>query len=248
MPVIELHGICKQFGNVSALTDVDFVVNPAEVVGLVGDNGAGKSTLIKIMTGYCRQDAGDVIWKGTVQNDWSIQSARASGIETVYQERALCDKQALWRNIFMGRELVTSRKLLDVKRMKEETRHLMDDMGFTSKLVSPDTPVGKLSGGERQGVSITRALYYQADLIILDEPTMGLSLSEVRRVLEFIDGIRKRGKSCIFIDHNMYHVYPTADRLVVLDRGTIKGEFTKGEITLEELSDHLYNVARTGSL
>jgi simple sugar transport system ATP-binding protein len=121
-------------------------------------------------------------------------------------------------------------------------------MGFTSKSVSPDTLVGTLSGGERQGVSITRALYYQADLIILDEPTMGLSLSETKRVLEFISNIRARGKSCLLIDHNMYHVYPTADRLVVLDRGRVKGEFAKGEITLEELSDHLYNVARTGSL
>jgi simple sugar transport system ATP-binding protein len=244
---MELRGVCKQFGNVAALTDVDFTVNPAEVVGLVGDNGAGKSTLIKIMTGYCRQDSGDVVWKDTVQDEWSIQAARDSGIETVYQERALCDKQALWRNIFMGREL-TSHGLLDVKRMKDETRRLMDDMGFTSKLVTPDTLVGKLSGGERQGVSITRALYYQAELIILDEPTMGLSLSEVRRVLEFVDGIRKRGKSCVFIDHNMYHVYPACDRLVVLDRGRIKGEFAKGDITLNELSEHLYNVARTGDL
>ena len=248
MAVMELRGIGKTFGNVSALTDVGIVVNTAEVVGLVGDNGAGKSTLIKIMTGYCRQDSGDIIWKGARQDGWSIQSARAAGIETVYQERALCDKQALWRNIFMGRELVTRMGLLDIQRMREQTRALMDDMGFTSKSVTPDTLVGTLSGGERQGVSITRALYYQADLIILDEPTMGLSLSEVRRVLEFVDGIRKRGKSCVFIDHNMYHVYPACDRLVVLDRGRVKGEFAKGDITLEQLSDHLYNVARTGDL
>lgn len=243
-----LRNISKNFEHVMALSNINLEVHSGEVIGLVGDNGAGKSTLVKIITGYCPPDSGEIEWFGQVKSSWSIQDARNVGIETVYQERALCDKQSLWRNIFMGREMVTSHGLLDNGRMREETRALMSDMGFTSKAVTPDTLVGTLSGGERQGVAITRALYYQAELIILDEPTMGLSLSETRRVLDFISGIRERGKSCIFIDHNIFHVYPVSDRLIVLDRGQIKGEFLKGDLTLNELSDHLYNVARTGSL
>jgi simple sugar transport system ATP-binding protein len=105
-----------------------------------------------------------------------------------------------------------------------------------------------MSGGERQGVAITRALYFQAELIILDEPTMGLSLSETKKVLNFVGGIKNAGKSCIFIDHNIFHVYPVADRIVVLDRGQVAGEFLKGELTLEQLIDRLYLVAHTGSL
>ena len=248
MNTLELRHIYKHFGRVAALTDVNLEVHAGEVIGLVGDNGAGKSTLVKIVTGYCSSDSGELEWKGRVETNWTIQKARNSGIETVYQERALCDKQSLWRNIFIGRELVTRHGLLDNQRMREETSHLMSDVGFTSRFVTPDTLVGTLSGGERQGVAITRALYYQAELIILDEPTMGLSLSETRRVLEFINGIRERGKSCILIDHNIYHVHPVADRLIVLDRGQIKGEFQKGELSLTALTDHLYNVAKTGIL
>src|SRR5690606_8056310 len=111
-----------------------------------------------------------------------------------------------------------------------------------------DTTVKHMSGGERQGVAITRALYFHAELIILDEPTMGLSLSETKKVLNFVTEIKKAGKSCIFIDHNIFHVYPVADRIVVLDRGRVAGEFLKGDLTLDELIDRLYRVAATGHL
>jgi simple sugar transport system ATP-binding protein len=121
-------------------------------------------------------------------------------------------------------------------------------MGFTSAAVTPESIVKTFSGGERQGVAITRALYFKAELIILDEPTMGLSLSETRKCLEFVEGIKKAGKSAIFIDHNIFHVYPVADRIVVLDRGTVAGQFMKNELTLEQLIDKLYRVAQTGSL
>jgi simple sugar transport system ATP-binding protein len=121
-------------------------------------------------------------------------------------------------------------------------------MGFTSTAVTPDMTVKTMSGGERQGIAITRALYFQAELIILDEPTMGLSLSETKKVLDFVGNIKAANKSCIFIDHNIFHVYPVADRIVVLDRGRIAGEFMKGDLTLDELIDCLYRVAQTGSL
>ncbi|MGA2378143.1 MAG: ATP-binding cassette domain-containing protein, partial [Spirochaetia bacterium] len=171
------------------------------------------------------------------------------GIEVVYQERALADKQSLWRNIFMGRELTRAGGTLDVRRMRAETLKLMHSaMGFTSSAITTESTVKTFSGGERQGVAITRALYFKAELVILDEPTMGLSISETKKALDFVRSIREAGKSAIFIDHNIFHVYPVADRIVVLDRGTIAGQFMKNELTLQELTDRLYDVAKTGTL
>jgi simple sugar transport system ATP-binding protein len=248
--LMRMVNVSKSFGEVKSLSGINFHVDPGEVVGLLGDNGAGKSTLIKILTGYHRPDpGGDLYWRGEKVEDLTVAKARKLGVETVYQERALADLQSIWRNIFMGRELTNRFGVMDIKKMRQETQRLMTElMGFTSKAVSPDTAVKTMSGGERQGVAITRALYFQAELIILDEPTMGLSLSETRKVVNFVGEIKKAGKSCIFIDHNIFHVYPVADRIVVLDRGKVAGEFLKGSLTLEELIDRLYHVAKTGSL
>lgn len=247
--ILEMKNISKRFGEVQALRQVDFAVAPNEVVGLVGDNGAGKSTLIKIVTGYHKPDSGEVYFNGEKVEGLSVAEARQLGIETVYQERALADLQTLWRNVFMGRELTTRLGLLNVKGMEQETEKLMvESMGFTSAAVAPDSVVRTFSGGEKQGVAIVRALYFDADLIILDEPTMGLSLSETRKLLEFVRGIKEAGKSCIFIDHNVFHVYSVADRVVVLDRGMVAGEFLTKDITLEDLMDKMYRVAQTGSL
>lgn len=247
--VLELRNVSKTFGEVAALHDVNFYVGDNEIVGLLGDNGAGKSTLVKIITGYHQPDAGgEYYWKGKPIHHLTVPKARELGIEIVYQERALADQQPLWRNIFMGREL-TRNGILDVKRMRSETEMLMTThMGFTSSAITPDSVVQTFSGGERQGVAITRALYFKAEMVILDEPTMGLSLSETKKCLDFVDGIKAAGKSAIFIDHNIFHVYPVVDRIVVLDRGTIAGQFFKNDITLDQLIDRLYLVARTGSL
>jgi simple sugar transport system ATP-binding protein len=247
--ILEMRNISKRFGEVQALQPVDFAVTRNEVVGLVGDNGAGKSTLIKIATGYHQPDRGEMYFNGEKVEDLSVARARQLGIETVYQEKALADLQTLWRNIFMGRELTTRFGFLDVNGMEQETKNLMvGSMGFTSAAVAPDSVVKTFSGGEKQGVAIVRALYFDAELIILDEPTMGLSLSETRKLLEFVQGIKKAGKSCIFIDHNVFHVYTVADRIVVLDRGAVAGEFLTKDITLDELMDKMYRVAQTGSL
>jgi len=246
--VLEMKNISKRFGEVQALRQVDFVVGRGEVVGLVGDNGAGKSTLIKIVTGYHHPDSGEMYFNHQKIEDFSVAQARQLGIETVFQERALADLQTLWRNIFMGRELTTNLGFLDVEQMKQETEKLMvGSMGFTSLAVAPDSVVRTFSGGEKQGVAIVRALHFQAELIILDEPTMGLSLSERRKLLEFVHGIKEAGKSCIFIDHNVFHVYSVADRAVVLDRGMVAGEFLTKDITLDQLMDKMYQVAQTGS-
>ncbi len=249
--ILEMRNISKSFGEVQALRNVNFAIAPGEVVGLLGDNGAGKSTLIKIVTGYHHPDpdGGEIYFKGRKVENLSVSEARKLGIETVYQERALADLQTLWRNIFMGRELTRFLGFIDVTKMRRETEKLMrGSMGFTSSAVAPDSVVKTFSGGEKQGVAIVRALYFDAELIILDEPTMGLSLSETKKLLEFVRGIKEAGKSCIFIDHNVFHVYSVADRVVVLDRGMIAGEFMTKDITLEQLMDKMYRVAQTGHL
>jgi simple sugar transport system ATP-binding protein len=249
-PFLQLRNVSKTFGEVAALRNVDFEVGANEIVGLLGDNGAGKSTLVKILTGYHQPDPGGKFYlKGQEVDHLTVARARDLGIEVVYQERALADKQSLWRNIFMGRELSNVWGKLDLHAMKSETRKLMTTlMGFTSAAVTPESVVKTFSGGERQGVAITRALYFKAECIILDEPTMGLSLSETKKCLDFVAGIKSAGKSAIFIDHNIFHVYPVADRIVVLDRGAVAGQFMKDELTLQELIDRLYLVAQTGSL
>jgi simple sugar transport system ATP-binding protein len=246
---VELRNVSKTFGEVKALQNVDFILGENEIVGLLGDNGAGKSTLIKIITGYYKPDEGEMYLNGQKIDDLTVPKARKMGIETVYQERALAELQTLWRNIFLGRELINKAGFLKIKEMKQETHRLMiQSMGFTSAAVSPDSPIRTFSGGEKQGVAIVRALYFDADIIILDEPTMGLSLKETRRLIEFVRGIKEAGKAAVFIDHNIFHVYSVADRVVVIDRGKVAGEFVTKDISLDDLMDKMYRVAETGVL
>ena len=186
---LELRGVSKSFGGVRVLNDVDFRLAAGEVVGLLGDNGAGKSTLIKIITGFHQPDQGEILFGGQPIHDLDVQKARALGVETVYQERALAEQLPLWRNIFMGRPISGRFGFLKVGEMRRVTAELMGtSMGFTSLALTPDTSVTGLSGGERQGLAIVRALHFEADIIILDEPTMGLSLKETEKLLHFVDG------------------------------------------------------------
>jgi simple sugar transport system ATP-binding protein len=244
---LELKGVYKSFGGVQVLQDVDFHLDRGEVVGLLGDNGAGKSTLIKIITGYHQPDRGQLLFDGEEVQDLTVPRARQLGVETVYQERALAEQQPLWRNIFVGRYITNRAGFMDVGQMRRITERLMtEEMGFTSAVLTPDTTVTGLSGGERQGLAIVRALHFEAEMIILDEPTMGLSLKETEKLLRFVDGIRQRGKSAIFIDHNFFHVYAVADRIVVLDRGMVAADFPKERYTLNELMDIMREIASSG--
>ena len=235
--LMKVSGVCKHFGFVQALKNVSFEVGQNEIVGLIGDNGAGKSTLIKTLTGVHRADSGELHWKGRKLTNYSVHDARDMGIVTVFQDRALSEQHLDLAERLHGEGAHGSgRGSCAIKKQKEETQKLMKEMmGFTSSFVTPDTPVGNMSGGERQGVAICRALYFEADLIILDEPTGGLSLSETRKVLKFVSSIKESGKSCIFISHNMFHVYPVADRIIILDRGEIVDTFVKGQISIEKL-------------
>jgi simple sugar transport system ATP-binding protein len=245
---LELRNVSKYFGEVQALKDINLQLGRNEVVGLLGDNGAGKSTLIKIITGYHQPTSGDIYFNGQKVENLSVPKARELGVETVYQERALAELQTLWRNIFLGRELCNKLGFLDIQRMRDETHRLMtQSMGFTSSAISPDSRVGKYSGGEKQGVAIVRALFFEAEIIVLDEPTMGLSLKEAAKLDNFVKGIKEAGKSAIFIDHNIFHVYDVADRVVVIDRGKVAGEFLTKDIGLNELMEKMVRVAETGS-
>ena len=246
---LELRNVSKSFGEVQALENINFQLGRNEIVGLLGDNGAGKSTLIKIITGYHQPTSGEILFNGQKVDHLTVPKARQLGVETVYQERALAELQTLWRNIFLGRELTNKWGLLDITKMRDETYRLMSQsMGFTSSAVSPNSHVGTFSGGEKQGVAIVRALYFDAEIIILDEPTMGLSLKETSKLTNFVRDIKRAGKSAIFIDHNVVHVYNAADRIVVIDRGRIAGQFVTKDITLDMLMEKMIRVAETGNL
>ncbi len=245
---LELRHISKSFGGVRVLEDVSLELGTGEVVGLLGDNGAGKSTLIKIITGVHQPDEGEIYFGGRRIKDLDVHRARALGVETVFQERALADQLPLWRNIFMGRPQSNRLGFLKVGEMRQATADLMgESMGFTSAVLTPNTNVKGLSGGERQGLAIVRALHFQAEIIILDEPTMGLSLKETEKLITFVEGIRAAHKSAIFIDHNIFHVYSVSDRIVLLDRGRVAGQFLTSRYSLNELMDIMREVAATGT-
>jgi simple sugar transport system ATP-binding protein len=243
--LIELKNITKSFGSVYALGGVSLHVDPGEVVGLIGDNGAGKSTLIKILAGVIRPTSGEILVEGTRVTNWSPARSRAAGIETVFQDRALAVQQSIVRNIFMGRELAGRFGWLKVRQEVEESERLMREIGFTSKVFSPRSIVGQLSGGERQGVAIARAILKDAKLIVLDEPTTALSLTETAKVSHFVRQVREAGRSVIFIGHNIHHVHDIAERFVVIDRGRVALEKPKSEVgSAHELIEFMENVAR----
>jgi simple sugar transport system ATP-binding protein len=245
--LLSLVGVSKSFGGVKALVDVDFTIGHNEIVALIGDNGAGKSTLIKVITGVNLPNKGEIYFKGERITKHSVKKSRNLGIETVYQEKALSDLQPLWRNVFMGREITSFGGFLRIREQKKETERLLrEEMGFTSGVITVNSAVKGLSGGEKQGVAIGRALYFNAELIIMDEPTVGLSISETAKVLDFIKDVKLRGKAVIFISHNLHHIYDVADRFVIVDRGRIAVSYEKAAISREELSECMVRLARTG--
>jgi len=234
--IIELKSVTKKFGGITALNNASLHVQQGEVVGLIGDNGAGKSTLIKTLVGVYGPDEGEIIIRGQKVANWTALKARESGIETVFQDRALCPQQSIVWNIFMGKELRYPFGFVKEKEQIREANRLIREIGFTSKLINAESPVGNLSGGERQGVAIARAIYNNAELIILDEPTNALSLNETQKVFDFVKNVKKSNRSVLFIGHNIYHVYDISDRFVILDRGEVIHQLDKKDIkTPEEL-------------
>ena len=232
--IIELKSVTKSFGGITALNKASLNVSTGEVVGLIGDNGAGKSTLIKTLVGVYAPDEGDIFIRGQKVDNWTALKAREAGIETVFQDRALCPQQSIVWNIFMGKELTYPFGFIREKEQIAEANRLIREIGFTSKLINADSPVGNLSGGERQGVAIARAIYNNAELIILDEPTNALSLNETQKVFDFVKNVKKSNRSVLFIGHNIFHVYDISDRFVVLDRGEVVHHLNKNEVSSPE--------------
>ncbi len=243
---LRMVNVEKYFGLVCALKNINLGVGRNEIVGLIGDNGAGKSTIVKILTGVHQPTRGEVYIAGRKVNlkTYSVKRAHEYGIETVYQDKSLGEKQSLWRNFFIGRQITRRFGFIDVKKEKEIANEIMlNTIGFRGEGITVDSTVSKLSGGERQGVAIGRAMHFEAELIILDEPTVALSLKEVRKVLDFVHRIKEGGKACIYISHNIQDVYDIADRFIVLDRGEVVGSLPKEDISRKGLADFLLDYA-----
>jgi simple sugar transport system ATP-binding protein len=239
-PLIEMRDITKHYGRIQALTDVTLTINRNEIVGLLGDNGAGKSTLIKVLSGAVPLTSGEICIKGRKVDIRTTNDAIANGIETIYQDSALVPQLSIARNLFLGRELRKSPAFLDRLDLDEMNRvasELLRKVGIT-KNIPPSTPISALSGGERQAVAIARAMYFESDLIILDEPTNNLGVAETQGVLKFVRDARDSGHSCIFIAHNIHHVFKVVDRIVVMRRGSIVADnLSPRTSTIDEVED-----------
>ncbi|MGI9493253.1 MAG: ATP-binding cassette domain-containing protein [Geminicoccaceae bacterium] len=221
--LIRMENITKFYGRIKALENVTISVRRGEVVGLLGDNGAGKSTLIKVLSGAVPATSGEVFIRGEKVEIKSTTDAINNGIETIYQDSALVTQLSIARNLFLGREPTRGPRLfnrLDHKKMDEVAATLLKQVGI-SKNIPSSTPIGSLSGGERQAVAIARAMQFDSDLIILDEPTNNLGVAETQGVLQFVRNARDSGHSCIFIAHNIHHVFQVVDRIVVMRRGVV---------------------------
>ena len=239
--------ICKElnkyYSGVHALKNLSLNIKKDSVVGLIGDNGAGKSTLIKILSGAHPADSGQIFFEGNEVKFKSTKEAMNLGIETIYQYSALIPEMSIARNIFIGREETKFNigpfGIMKRKEMDKDAMKALTDVEL--HLRSPETPVNQLSGGERQGVVIARAMYFKSKVLILDEPTNHLSVKETNKVLRFVEGLKKQGVTSIFITHNLSHVFPIADHLCVMARGEKIADMEKKDTNIEQLTDLLVN-------
>ncbi len=237
MPVLSCRGVVKRFGGVLAVNKVDFDLNPGEVLALVGDNGAGKSTLIQVVSGVYRCDDGEIYLEGERQDFTTPEDARRAGIETIYQDLALCDNLTAANNIFLGREIPKRRfgffPGINEAEMREKARDVLDELHI--RISEPGAPVSKLSGGQRQAVAISRAVFWQARVMIMDEPTAALGVPEQRKVIDLIRTLKARGTPVILISHNMQDVFEISDRICVMRRGQNVGEFVTAKTDSKEI-------------
>jgi simple sugar transport system ATP-binding protein len=235
-PLLEVRGVSKYFGNVIAIKDVSVSVRAGQVTCVLGDNGAGKSTFIKILSGVHHHDDGEMLVDGRPTRFGSPREARSHGIATVFQDLATVPLMSIWRNFFLGSEPTKGAgplRRIDVRAAQATMREEMGKMGIDVR--DPEQPVGTLSGGERQAVSIARAVYFGAKVLILDEPTSALGVKQSGVVLRYVAQARDRGIGVIFITHNPHHAFPVGDHFVLLNRGGVIGDYKRGEVTLDEL-------------
>jgi simple sugar transport system ATP-binding protein len=235
-PLIETRRLSKYFGSVIAIKDISMFVHPGSVTCLLGDNGAGKSTLIKTLSGVYEPTEGEYLCDGEVIQLKSPRDALGLGIATVYQDLAMIPLLSVWRNFFLGSEPTKGwgpLRRFDVQRAKQITREELAKMGIDIR--DPEQAVGTLSGGERQSLAIARAVYFGARVLILDEPTAALGVKQAGVVLRYIVKAKQRGVAVVLITHNPHHAYPVGDHFVILRRGHVFGDFTKDEVSLEQL-------------
>lgn len=232
-PRLSMRGISKSFGAVRALTDVEFEVYPGEVVGLVGDNGAGKSTLIKVIAGVGPADTGEIVLDGQVVRIATPQHATSLGIETVYQDLALCDNLDVVANLFLGREERAFLRSLDEASMEYRTLEVLRSLDV--KLPSVRATVAALSGGQRQSIAVAKCILRRARVVLLDEPTAALGVAQTRQVLTLIRRLREQGLAVVVISHNLADVFEVVDRVIVLRLGRRVGSFDIKNTTPERV-------------
>lgn len=233
--IVRMVNVKKQFAHVEALRGVDFQLYAGEVVGLVGDNGAGKSTLVKLLAGVFLPTDGEIYFEGRRVHWKAPSQSRAVGIEVVYQDMGLVATMNIARNFFLGKELTRGwSKLLDFGKMCSRSLRGIGELGIT--LDDAEEFVGNLSGGQQKSVAIARSLYFGVKVLILDEPTAGLSIKETLTVLDYVQTVREKGIAVIFITHNINHVFSVADRLVVLGLGRKVWDVRREHATPEELT------------
>lgn len=240
-PVISVRELHKWYSGVHALKGVslDFAAN--EAVGLVGDNGAGKSTLINILSGAQTATDGEIAMDGKPVDIRTPRDAMNLGIETIYQYNSMVPTMSIARNLFIGREPLKfslfGLGVMDQKKMADESVRAIADVDL--HLRSPDALVGELSGGQRQGVAIARAMHFKSRVMILDEPTNHLAVKETGKVISFVSGLKKLGITAIFISHNIHHVFDCCDRIVAMARGEVVLDKRTEETTMDEVMDVL---------
>ncbi|UCF98908.1 MAG: sugar ABC transporter ATP-binding protein [Spirochaetaceae bacterium] len=234
--MMRLENISKYFGKVRALNNISMDIRRNEILGLLGDNGAGKTTLVNIIAGALAANQGRMYFEGQQVEFSSPHEAKQMGIDTVEQHLSLISIMSIARNFYLGRELVKKIgpfKVLDQKRMDIDCKRAVEEIGV--RVRSPEDLVSTLSGGERQAIAIGRAFYFGCKLLLLDEPLAALSIKEARKVHEMILQIRDAGSSVVYITHNVFHVYPIADRFVILDRGDKLSEIEKENVSAEAI-------------
>src|SRR5918994_4849760 len=237
-PALEARQIVKSFGRVRALRGANFTVYPGEVVALVGDNGAGKSTLVKALAGVYQPEAGEILFEGHPVEIHSPVEARALGIETVYQDLALAADLDPAANLFMGREVLRGGLLgklgfLDNREMHRRAGESFKALGIG--LQDSTAPVATMSGGQRQGVAVSRAVTWASKVVFMDEPTAALGVVQTRHVLDLIRRVREQGLSVVLISHNMPEVFEVADRIEVLRLGERVAQLKRQDVTMEDV-------------
>jgi simple sugar transport system ATP-binding protein len=242
--VLRVEHISKRFGPVTALRDVNLHLRKGEVLGLLGDNGAGKSTLIKIISGFQKQDGGEMFLHGQPYSPKGVDDARAKGIDTVYQDLALIDELSVYHNLFLRRERVhRPLPFLANRQMKREARSALDEIGINIPRI--DVAVARLSGGQRQAIAVARTVNSDSDIILLDEPLAAMGAKEGSMILDLVARLKEEGRvSIIMILHNYVHVLQACDRVSMIQDGEIALDKPTAETSVEELTDIVVNEYR----